>query len=161
MPDYLLILLYRPRWQQWAAFLAFMMAAGIIATILTLSSPWLALKKTQQIVQQQGARLTQLRKKVATFPPLQTLQVTTLADKHRQEVTTSVQALWSAGKSVKVTRWQMTTSPGELELQLQWEDLISVFTHLATLAQPCVPDEFTLNRGQDVLILRLRLCADD
>lgn len=108
-----------------------------------------------------GRTINTVTEKVATFPPLQTLQVTTLADKHRQEVTTSVQALWSAGKSVKVTRWQMTTSPGELELQLQWEDLISVFTHLATLAQPCVPDEFTLNRGQDVLILRLRLCADD
>lgn len=161
MPDYLLALLYRPLWQQWTLFLAVTLSAVIMTMIMLLASPWLDLTSTQQRFQQQANRLAQLRKKVTVLPPLQRRQAVSPADENRQAKTFSLGALWSVKDSVQVVRWQTKTSPAELDLQLQWDDLAVVFEHLAALSQPCLPDAFTVNRGQGGLALSLRLCGSD
>jgi len=160
MPDYLLTLLYRPLYQQWSLFLALTLCVVITGVIVMLGSPWFDLKNTQQRFQQQADKLAQLRKKVASFPPLQRGLVISPVDESQLTKKSSLGALGSIRDSVKVVRWQMKTAPGELELQLQWDDLVVVFEHLAELAQPCIPEEFTLSRGQDSLALRLRLCGN-
>lgn len=160
MPDFLVILLYRPLYQQWLLFVLLMLSCLVISAVVWVCPRWQILKSTQPLYQQQSVRLKQQQRLVAESPPLRVLERRLEIIEAQQHRDNAPEILWSAGDSVQVLSWQRVP-PRVLKLRLNWKDMVPLFGRLTLLSPSWLAEGFTVTGQSGGLEMTFRRDSGD